>query len=382
MTNSVFIVAAERSGDDLGAALVRDLRKLSSDISIQGIGGARMANEGVLSDLHIAPLSILGFTEALKSYPTILKLVRQATEIIMKSKCNMVVLIDSWGFTMRVAQSLRKAGFTGKLVKYVAPQVFAMREGRSKVLAKSYDHLMTIHSFDAHYFERHGLPVTYVGNPVYDTDYRAGNGAALRKRLDIEPNAPLLTVLFGSRRSEIARLATPFAETIEILEKQIPGLKVVSPVSESIALEVKAAVKTEPRFSNLILCAEADKIDIFAAANAALACSGTVTSQLAYAGVPTVVSYKVSGMTYFVGKRLFKLDYISLVNIAANKPLMPEILQSDATGENLSQALIPYLRDKRTAQSASGALMRQADIMKGTGGTASERAAKTVLSLL
>lgn len=382
MTDPVFIVAAERSGDDLGAALIRDLRKISPDLPILGIGGARMAAEGVESDYDISPLSVLGFTEGLKAYPIILKRVSQAVDIIMDSGAGTVVLIDSWGFTMRVAQRLRKAGFLGQLIKYVAPQVFAMREGRAKILAESYDHLLTIHSFDAHYFEAHGLQVTYVGNPVYDTDYRVGNGAALRERLKIDPEAPVLAVLFGSRRSEIERLSDPFADCISRLRTLIPDLEIVSPVSESIDREVRVAIESDSRLSQVHLLPETEKLDVFASATASLACSGTATSQLASAGVPTVVAYRLSTLTFMIGKMLFKPDYISLVNIAADTPLMPEFVQKDANGENLADALMPYLTKPDARTLASQKLMSQTDKMKGEGGTASQRAAQTVMNLI
>jgi len=151
VTRSIFIVAAERSGDDLGAGLISDLQKQDPEIEIFGIGGPGMAAQGVSSDYDISQLSILGFTEAIKSYRTVVKKVREAVDLIMKTRSQAVILIDSWGFMLRVAWGLRKAGYNGQIIKYVAPQVWAMREGRSKVLAEAVDHLLTIHSFDAPY---------------------------------------------------------------------------------------------------------------------------------------------------------------------------------------------------------------------------------------
>ena len=186
MGKSLFITAAERSGDDLGAGLIISLKKLDPNIEFYGIGGPAMQDAGVHSDFDISPLAILGFTEALRAYPVVLKKVREAVAQIMSKKTDAVVLIDSWGFMLRVAKGLRKAGYKGEIIKYVAPQVWAMREGRAKVLAAAVDHLLTIHSFDAPYFERHGLPVHYVGNPVFDTDYSTGDGQGFRKQLGID----------------------------------------------------------------------------------------------------------------------------------------------------------------------------------------------------
>lgn len=382
MNDAVFIVAAERSGDDLGAALIKELRELSPDLRLQGVGGSAMAGQGVSSSVDISALSILGFTEALKAYPTVLARVKEVSGLIMEHNPKAVVLIDSWGFMIRIARALKKQGYAGRIIKYVAPQVWAMREGRSKILAEAVDHLLTIHNFDAPYLERHGLPVTYVGNPMFDTDYTLGDGAALRDALGFPVDSPVLSVFFGSRLSEVQRLARPIADTIEILKSRHPNLKFISPLAETVDIDVKAAAGEDLRLQEIIFLPEARKLDVFAASDAALACSGTVTTQLACAGIPTVVTYKVSPLTWFVGKKLFKPDHVSLVNIAASQALMPEFLQGEANGESMVDAVSLFLKDKAKAREASDALQAQTQKMQGEGGRASTRAAKAVLEIL
>ena len=178
----VYIVAVESSGDHLGAGLIEALLAQSPNLQISAIGGKAMNGRGVGSALDITGLSILGFSEALRAYPLVRRRVREAVALILAARPDAVVLIDSWGFMIRVAQGLKRAGFVGQIVKYVAPQVWAMREGRSAILAKSIDHLLSIHSFDAPYFEKHGLRVTHVGNPMFDTDLGGGDETALRAR--------------------------------------------------------------------------------------------------------------------------------------------------------------------------------------------------------
>jgi len=382
VSRHVFIVAAEKSGDELGSGLIEQIRQQKSNIEISGIGGASMAGLGVSSDIDISKLAVLGFTEGLQAYPIVLNRVRKTTEIIMTTRPDMVILIDSWGFMIRVAQALKKAGYKGKLIKYVAPQVFAMREGRAKILAKAVDHLMTIHSFDAHYFEQYGLPVTYVGNPMFDTDYKSGDAMGLRRDLQIPVQDPVLAILFGSRLSEIQRLAKPFAYAIGRLRVQFPNLAIVSPLSDTIATDVKAVAGADLRLQNVIFLPEHRKFDVFAASDVALACSGTVTTQLSCAGVPSVVAYRVSALTYFFGKMLFKQDYISLVNISAGRAVMPEYIQNDCTGEKLSDAVAQYLSNDQLARNTSRAQIAETKKMRGKGGQASARAAKTVLELL
>ena len=382
MTKSVYIVAVENSADHLGAELTQHIRAKTSDINILGIGGSALAAEGIKSEIDISGLAILGFVEGLKSYPMILDRVQATVESVMSHGPTAVILIDSWGFMIRVAKGLKKAGYAGQIIKYLAPQVWAMREGRSKILARHVDHLMTIHSFDAPYFEKHGLPVSYVGNPMFDTDYRQGDGEILRRELGIEPKDEVVSVFFGSRLSEIQQLAKPFADAVALLKAQRPRLKLISPVSETIATDVNAAAGEDLRLQDIILLPEARKFDVFAASDVALACSGTVTTQLACAGVPSVVAYRLNGLTYAVAKRLYKPDYISIVNIAAGEALMPEFIQGEVTGENLSGAITAYLNDSNMRDASSAKLIAQTDAMKGKGGSASERAALTVLDIV
>jgi len=382
MSSTVFIVAVERSGDELGAALIKDLRGLAPNTRLQGVGGSAMAGQGVSSTVDISALSILGFTEALKVYPTVLARVKEVVSLIMDNKPNAVVLIDSWGFMIRIARALKKQGYAGHIIKYVAPQVWAMREGRSKILVEAVDHLLTIHSFDAPYFERHGLPVTYVGNPMFDTDYTGGDENALREDLSLGDDAQIVSVFFGSRLSEVQRLSKPIAETVEILKDRHPNLVFISPLAKTVEIDVKAAAGKDLRLQEIIFLPEVRKFDVFAASDAALACSGTVTTQLACAGVPTVVTYKVSPVTWFIGKRLYKPDYVSLVNIAAETALMPECIQSQANGQALADAISAFLTDKEAADSAKNALVKQTNEMRGVGGSASLRAAHAILDVL
>lgn len=382
MTKSAYIVAVENSADHLGAELSQHIRAQTSGVTLIGIGGSAMAAEGIDSQIDISGLAILGFVEGLKSYPMILDRVKATIESIMTHGPDAVILIDSWGFMIRVAKGLKAEGYQGLIIKYLAPQVWAMREGRSKILARYVDYLMTIHSFEAPYFEKHGLPVSYVGNPIFDTDYQQGDGESLRRELGIDAKDEVVSVFFGSRLSEIQQLAKPFADAVEILKKQRPRLKFISPVSDSIATDVNAAAGEDLRLQDIILLPEARKFDVFAACDVALACSGTVTTQLACAAIPTIVAYRLNGLTFFVAKRLYKPDYISIVNIAANEALMPEFIQDEVSGENLAIAITAYLNDPDMRKNTSQKLMDQTETMKGKGGSASERAALTVLDII
>lgn len=382
MNKSVFIVAAERSGDELGAHLATSLRTKSPKIELSGIGGGRMVAQGLKSDLDIAPLAILGFVEGLKALPTVRKLVRQAVDIILPQNPDMVVLIDSWGFMMRVAQALRKAGYKGQLVKYVAPQVWATREGRSKILADGVDHLLTIHSFDAPYFEKHGLSVTFVGNPMFDTDLRGGNRTEMRKHLGAKDTDIVISIFLGSRPAEISRLSQPFADAIQHLSSEYPHIKFVTIISDSLRDQADTLKSDYPGFHKVVFLSEKNKRDVFAAADIALACSGTVTTQLARSGIPTIVAYKINMLTYYAMRAMYKQNHVSLINISAGRELMAERLQQDCTGEKLVEALMPYIKDATLREDRGNELIEQAAIMQGKGGSASDQAASKIISLL
>ena len=382
MTHKLYIIAVESSADHLGAQLIKDLKTQSPTINCIGIGGPAMQAQGVEPEIDISGLAILGFVEGISAYPMIMKRVRQTVSSIIEVNPAAVILIDSWGFMIRVAKNLKKAGYKGKVIKYVAPQVWAMREGRAKILADNVDHVMTIHNFDAPYFEQHGLPVTYIGNPIFDTDYRAGNGTQIKSELGFAQEGDIVSVFFGSRLSEIKTLAPVFAETVQLLKQKRSHLKFISPVADSIATDVRAAAAMDTRLQDIILLPESKKLDVFDASTVALACSGTVTTQLACAGVPTVVAYKLNAMTFAVAKRLYKPEYISLVNISAGESLLPEFVQGDVTVKNIVQEILKYVDDADYRKSKSEQLLSQTAFMHGKGGFASKRAAQTVLSLL
>jgi len=372
---SIFLLAAEPSGDQLGASLAQSLRDQNPKLNLSGIGGPAMKKAGIESDFDISPLAILGFFEGLRVYPMVLGKVKEAVEIILGADPDAVVLIDSWGFMVRVAKSLKKKGFKGKVIKYVAPQVWAMRESRSKILAKYVDHLLSIHSFDAPYFERHGLPVTFVGNPMFDDAFNP-------TPRDIPDRVNEMVVLFGSRPSEINRLYEPFVETLARIQSSYPDIRISSPVSSGIKAMLKERAANDPRLENVYLCPENSKYELFDRADLALACSGTVSTQLAIMGVPSVIAYKLSPLTaVFVGI-LFKPDYISLINISADRALMPEFVQLNCRPGKLFKSLDSFIQNAGLRAQTSKDLMKQAAIMQGKGGSASQRAASAILEIM
>lgn len=378
----IYLIAVEPSADKLGADLAKELRAARPDIQIAGIGGLEMRAEGLPSQMDVDGLAILGITEAVRKLPFVYRKIAEAAERIEASDADAVVFLDSYGFMVRLAERLRKNGCDKTLIKYVAPQVWAMRPSRASRVARLFDALLTLHPFEADYFTPLGLPTHYVGNAVFDADYMAGDDLAIPMRYNLGER-PILSVFFGSRASEVSRLSGPFADAVMALKQEIPDLAIISPVSASVAQNVGAAAGADPRLNEIIFLPEKAKLDAMACTVAALACSGTVTTQLACAGVPTVVAYKLSSVSHAIISPMLNLDFISMVNIAAEQALMPEFIQKDATGAALSKALLPYFRDARERAVASKALIAQTDKMRGQKGeTASAKAAQAILQIL
>jgi len=382
----VMLVAAEASGDKLGADLARVLKtRLGDGVRFIGVGGERMAAQGVESAFPIADLSILGLLEGVAAYPRVRRRAAEAAQIAVREKPDIAVLIDSWGFTLRVAQGLRKLTPTLPIVKYVAPQVWASRPGRAKTLAATVDALLSIHSFDAPYFEAEGLPTTFVGNSSLRARSLAADPERLRRHIGAAPGEPILLVLPGSRPGEIVRMTPRFADAVRRLQASHSGLHVVMPLAATVAAQVKAAAAADPtlwRDAHMIED-EVLKADAMVAGDLALACSGSVTTELALNGRPMVVGYRLGGLTHLILKRLITTRYITLFNIAAGEEIAPEFVQDKCTGEALAQALALRLDDPalRTAQIAAqnAALdkMGRAEI-----GDPAMRAADAVLDLL
>ncbi len=361
----VMLVAAEPSGDTLGAALASALReRLGDTMRLVGVGGPLMAGQGIDSPFDITPLSVLGVTDALRVYPLVRRRARETGAIAARERPDVAVLIDSWGFNLRVAHAIRRANRDVFIFKYVAPQVWATRPGRARTLAKAVDHLLTIHAFDAPWFEKAGLATTFVGNPVLahgSADAQAG--ARFRREISAGPDDPILMVAPGSRRGEVKRLIRPFADAAQRLLADRPRLRIVVLAADALAEEV--AMADAWPFPAEFVTGEARRRGAMAAATAALACSGTVTTQLAMAGTPVVVAYRLDPLTAPIARLLIRTPYITLFNVAARRMVAPEFIQGACTGPRLAAELTPLLDDPAARERQVKAQFDAVENMRG-----------------
>ncbi len=327
----VYLIAGEPSGDLLGARLMRALKKQRGEnVSFAGIGGEEMQAEGLKSLFDIADLAVMGFMEVIPSIPVILKHLNEIVEDIRRVKPDIVMTIDSYSFSIRVHKKLKADGITIPHVHCVAPQVWAWKQGRSKTMGDFVDHLFCLLPNEADYFRPHGLETTFIGHPVIEGGADKGNGEAFRKKYNIPPKAVVLCVLPGSRKNEIRYLLPTFKESAEEILEMVPNLFVVVPTVSTVSDKLKAELEGW-KVPHVIVEGEKERYDAFAAADVGLAASGTVSLELAMAGVPHLIAYKVSTLTACIARRLLKVRFVNLINILADKEIIPELLQEKCT---------------------------------------------------
>ncbi|MES1203731.1 MAG: lipid-A-disaccharide synthase [Pseudomonadota bacterium] len=381
MSRRVFLVAGETSGDALGAELITALRAQADDLEFAGVGGPAMAALGVPSLADISALAVLGLVEGLKAYPRVKRAVDETAAAAASFKPDIAVLIDSWGFTSRVAQRLRRDMPGVKLVKYIGPQVWATRPGRAKTLAGLVDHLICIHDFEAPFYRPFGLPVTVSGAPALSRVKR-GDAAAFRARHALRAGEEILLLLPGSRRAEIENIAPVLEQAAARLCETRPGLLVVCLAAPSIAELLRQRSAAWP-FPHKLVLDEREKEDVFAAASVALAASGTVTTEVALQGAPVVVGYKIGWITWAIARLfLLRTRFITLMNVAAGREVAPEFVQTRFTANNIIRAAAPLLDDAQ-ARAHQIELQEAALDKMGRGGRpAAEIAAEAVLRVL
>ncbi len=339
----IMLVAVEPSGDALGASLAAALReRLGPTTRFIGVGGSAMAREGIDSPFDPSRMAVVGAFNAIAAWPEVRARARQTAALAAREHPDVAVLIDAWGFNLRVAARLREVDPTIPLVKYVAPQVWATRPGRARTLARRVDRLLTIHSFDAPYFEREGLPTTFVGNPALQRDFSSADPAALRQRVGLAPDAPLLLVLPGSREGEVRRLMGPFGDAAAAVVRARPDVTVAIAAAPAVAARIKALARAWAR-PPIVIEGDRDRLAAMRAATVALACSGTVTTELALAKCPMVVAYKLGPFTHLAARLLLRTRYITLLNVAAGHFVAPERIQGACRGDILARDVLAVL---------------------------------------
>jgi lipid-A-disaccharide synthase len=352
----VALLAGEPSGDALGASLMRALRsETGGRVEFIGTGGALMEAEGLHSLFPIADMAIMGMVELLPKARFLLGRIDQAAKFVLQESPDVVVTIDSPGYTRRVMQ--RVPGRSFPIVHYVAPTVWAWRPGRARRLARLCNHLLALLPFEPPYFEVVGLPTTFVGHPAVETLASARKteavagaaGRGFRQRHGIAADARLLAVMPGSRRGEVKKLLPVFIEVLQRVKAAGLPLHLVIPTVETVSEMVKDALPSLP-YPATILETAPERYAAILAAEVALAASGTATLELGLATTPTVLAYKINPVSAAIMRRFINIPYVGLVNILQQRIVMPEFLQQDCTADKIAPALLQLLTDPAARQ--------------------------------
>lgn len=372
-------MAGEASGDVLGSRLMAALRAARPDVSFAGVAGPRMLAEGMASLFPIEDLAVMGLVEILPRLHTLRRRMLSVVDDIAARRPAVVVTVDSPGFGLHVLRRIAPLGI--KRVQYVAPQVWAWREHRVKTFPGRWDELLCLLPFEQAYFARHGLAARFVGHPVVQSGADRGDAARFRRRHGLAADATVLVLMPGSRRSEAPRLLPIFARTVALLAAEVPGITPVIPVSHAVAALVQQDAATWP-VRPVIVSDLDDKHDAYAAASAALTKSGTSTLELALAGVPMAVTYRVNAVSAFMARRMIRVPHVAMVNLLAGRAAVPELLQADCNPQTLCATVLSLLRDPAKAAAQRAAFTTVVDSLRPPQGNPADMAAAAVLGLL
>ena len=378
---SVFIVAGEKSGDDLGGKLIAALKQASSvPITFAGVGGEAMAEQGLQSLFPLEDIAVMGIVAVLARLPKIVQRVYQTVAAVGQAQPDVLVIIDSPDFTHAVAKRVRAKWPKIPVVDYVSPSVWAWRQGRARKMGRYIDHVLALLPFEPAAHQRlGGPPCTYVGHPLIErlASLRPNAAESARREAQIPLLTPLIVILPGSRRSEITHLMDDFGKTVALLARRYPHAEFVLPAVahvEALILQKMADWPVKPQ----ILRGESAKYTAFRSARAALAASGTVTLELALAQVPTVVAYKVSKFEEPL-RYVIKVPSIVLPNLILGENAVPELLQEKCQPALLADALINLIEPTQKRETQIIQLQRLDALMQLPDGSPAQVAAQIVL---
>lgn len=351
MSKKVMICAGETSGELYGALLSRQLKRNWPDIKIFGIGGSRMENEGVSL---IAPIThILGIVEVLKHIFEIRRTFKKAKEALIREKPDVLVLIDYPDFNIALAKKAKSAGIP--MLYYVSPQVWAWRSGRVKTIASLVNRIAVLFPFEVDYYRNAGLPCEFVGHPIVEKIHITGSKEQKKRDLGLDPQKNVIAFLPGSRPNEIRKHESIIKEAAKKIHDRYHAVQIVVPMVSGSAMTGPI-----PDYMKVVYDVTTEAL---ACAEAAAVASGTATLETAIVGTPMVVFYKISPLTFFIGKVLTSVRFISLVNILSGKEVVKELLQDEANADTIVSELRKIIEDSRYRNSMISGMQEIRDIM-------------------
>lgn len=341
-SKNIMIVAGEASGDIYGAGLIKAVHAIEPSFRFFGIGGERMREAGAETFVDSADMAVVGLVEVLRHFDVIAPAFLQLKRILQNDPPDLLVLIDYPGFNLRLAKVAKKAGV--KVLYYISPQIWAWRQGRVKKIKRLVDHMAVILPFEAPFYERAGVPVSFVGHPMADRVRTELSHAEAATSFGLDPSRPVVGLFPGSRRSEVSRLLPVILDAAQLLQQQFPEVQFVLPLASTLS---DADIAPYLAGHQLSITTTRERIhDLIRACDAVVAVSGTVTLEIALVGTPLVIIYKLSPLTYQLAIRLVKVDHIGLCNIVAGETVAQELIQDDASPQRIAQEIGRVLTDK------------------------------------
>jgi lipid-A-disaccharide synthase len=376
MTKDVMIVAGEASADLHGSNLVRAIKRLDPTIDFYGIGGKQMEEAGVKILIPASDMAVVGLTEVFSKLPRIARARRTLKNLIKNNPPDLLIPIDYPGFNIHLAGQAKR--YKVPVLYYISPQVWAWRTGRVKKIAKRVDRMAVILPFEEHFYRERGVDVDYVGHPLLDSMPQDLDKDEITRKMDLENAYPVLGLLPGSRNEEIENHLPVMIKAVEILSSRYPRLRGLLPIAATISTERVQSFLEE---SSAEISLSQDSIyRTLTACDLALVASGTATVETAILGVPMILVYRTSAITFWVAKRVIKVPFVGLVNLVGGEQVIPELIQNDLTPERLAREALGILEGGQKRENMIGKLGMVKERL-GRGG-ASERTAKIAIEML
>lgn len=377
-----FLIAGEPSGDNLGGPLMAGLKSLDPQAQFLGVGGQAMAAQGLDSLFPMDELSVMGIVEVLPKYRQLKARIRQTAQAVAEARPDVLITIDSPDFCLRVARQVRQLMPDLRVVHYVAPSVWAWRSGRAAKMAKVIDHVLALLPFEPDYMRAAGMTCDFVGHPIAAEPVATkAEGAAFRDAQGISPGAPLVLCLPGSRRGEVARLGPRFDEALMRLRDRVPEMRVVIPTVRGVAPLVRDMARRWPTAPVVVETPE-ERRAAFAAADLALAASGTVSLDLAANDVPMVIGYDVAPLSRLIIGLLLKTDTVTLVNLVSDTRVVPEFIGRKCQPGPMARALFHLIEDPEARQAQHDAMGLTMERLGRGGEAPGLRAARSVMAAI
>jgi lipid-A-disaccharide synthase len=359
------IIAGEASGDARAAGLVREFRKLRQDVRFFGIGGDQMRAEGVETLVDSRVMAVVGLFEVLAHFPTIYGALQLMRRQLREERPDLLILVDYPDFNLRLAKTAKELGI--KVLYYISPQIWAWRQERVYKIKELVDHMAVVFPFEAPFYDKAGVPVTFVGHPLVDEVKSALDRAGARREFGLDPERKVLGLFPGSRRSEIKRLLPVLLDAAALLHAKHPDLQFILPRASTLG-EADLA----PHFAGRdlpVTVVPGRSYDVMAACDAVVSASGTATLEIALMRTPLAVIYKIAPLSYGIMSRMIKVDHIALCNIVAGERIAPELIQHDATPEKIAAEAESLIYDADRNGRMRDRLLRVRQMLGGSGGS-------------